>query len=461
MGSGNAATTPGNFGRSTAIPVITVNAQGQITTVSTAAISTSWTLTGDSGTQTVNGGDTVDIAGGTGITTVASATDTLTINLDATAVSAGSYGSATAIPTFTVDAQGRLTAAGTASISSDLTVGADSGSDDVVRVGTDTLNFAGSSNEVTTTVSNNTITVGLASSVSGLTSVSATTLTDGTLSASSGAITGATNITASGTVQFGSLSDGTITATGFVDEDNMASNSAALIPTQQSVKAYVDAQLTASDLDFQGDSGGALSIDLDSETLDIAGGTNITTVGSSNTLTVNLDTTLAGLSSVTSTTITDGTATLTGGALSGITTVATSGDVTVGGNLTVSGTTTSVNSTNTTIADTLVVLQSGLSGGNPNDIGHIYERGSDGNNGFLGWDQSVDRFIAATTTADGSSAGDLTLAATNFEAAGFIGTSATISGAVSFGTLTDSGESISITKFVDESDGISLSLIHI
>jgi len=63
--------------------------------------------------------------------------------------------------------------------------------------------------------------------------------------------------------------------------------------------------------------------------------------------------------------------------------------------------------------------------------------------------------VAATTTADGSTGGDLTLAATNFEAAGFIGTSATISGAVSFGTLTDSGESISITKFVDESDGIS------
>ena len=358
MGSGNAATTPGNFGSSTAIPVITVNAQGQITTVSTASISTSWTLTGDSGSQTVNGGDTVDIAGGTGITTVASATDTLTINLDATAVSAGSYGSATAIPTFTVDAQGRLTAAGTASISSDLTVGADSGSDDVVRVGTDTLNFAGSSNEVTTTVSNNTITVGLASSVSGLTSVSATTVTDGTASLNGGSLGSAVNGTFSGTVQFGSLSDGSITATGFVDEDNMASNSAALIPTQQSVKAYVDAQLTASDLDFQGDSGGALSIDLDSETLDIAGGTNITTVGSSNTLTVNLYSTLTGLTSVTSTTLTDGTATLTGGALSGITTIATSGDVTVGGNLTVSGTTTSVNSTNTTIADTLVVLQS-------------------------------------------------------------------------------------------------------
>ena len=102
----------------------------------------------------------------------------------------------------------------------------------------------------------------------------------------------------------------------------------------------------------------------------------------------------------------------------------------------------------------MVVLQSGLSGANPNDIGHIYERGSDGNNGFFGWDQSVDRFVAGTTTADGSSAGDLTLAAADLEAAQLIGTSATISGAVSFGSLTDSGESITVTKFVDEADGI-------
>ena len=55
-------------------------------------ISPSWTLSGDSGTsQTINNFDTVDIAGGTGISTVASATDTLTINLDNTAVTAGAY----------------------------------------------------------------------------------------------------------------------------------------------------------------------------------------------------------------------------------------------------------------------------------------------------------------------------------------------------------------------------------
>ena len=68
-----------------------------------------------------------------------------------------------------------------------------------------------------------------------------------------------------------------------------------LIPTQQSVKAYVDAQVTAQDLDFQGDSGGALSIDLDSETLTIAGGTGITTTGSGNTVTAAIDATVATL----------------------------------------------------------------------------------------------------------------------------------------------------------------------
>ena len=71
----------------------------------------------------------------------------------------------------------------------------------------------------------------------------------------------------------------------------MASNSASLIPTQQSVKAYVDAQLTASDLDFKGDDDSALSIDLDSETFTIAGGNAISTAGATNTLTVALDNT--------------------------------------------------------------------------------------------------------------------------------------------------------------------------
>ena len=473
VGSGNGVTinlddtavTAASYGSSTAIPVITVDAQGRITAASTASISTSWTLTGDSGSQTVDGGDTVDIAGGTNITTVASATDTLTVNLDTTltgmvagtfsgAVTGGSITDGTATlasgsitggvaGTFSGALEGGTLTDGTLSISSGSITSGVAGS------------FSGAVTGGSLTDGTATLTSG---AISGLTTIGASglatvgSLTDGTATLSSGSLTGAVNVTASGTVQFGSLSDGTVTATGF---QTTLTDSDTIIPTSGAVKDYVDSVATAADLDFQGDAGGALSIDLDSETLDIAGGSNITTTGSGNTLTVALDATVSGLTSVSATTLTDGTASLSSGALTGITDLTTSGNMIVGGNLTVSGTTTSVNSTNTTIADTLVVLQSGLTGANPNDIGHIYERGSDGNNGFFGWDQSADRFMAATTTADGSTAGDLTLAAADLEVGALVATGVTASGVVSFGTLTDSGESIAVTKFVDEADGIS------
>ena len=99
-----------------------------------------------------------------------------------------------------------------------------------------------------------------------------------------GVITGGT-ITTAGTVNFGSLADGSITITAFVDEDDMSSNSATLVPTQQSVKAYVDSQVTAQDLDATTDSG-TIAIDLDSETLTIAGGEGIDTSATGNTITI-------------------------------------------------------------------------------------------------------------------------------------------------------------------------------
>ena len=84
---------------------------------------------------------------------------------------------------------------------------------------------------------------------------------------------------------------------GVLDTDlSSVAGTDTTLASAKAIKAYVDAQLTASDLDFQGDSGGALSIDLDSETLDIAGGTGIDTSGSGNTLTVAIDSTVATLS---------------------------------------------------------------------------------------------------------------------------------------------------------------------
>ena len=65
-------------------------------------------------------------------------------------------------------------------------------------------------------------------------------------------------------------------------------NNAQLI-SAAAVKTYVDAQVTAQDLDFQGDNGGALSIDLDSEVLTISGDTGITTTGSGNTIEIDLN----------------------------------------------------------------------------------------------------------------------------------------------------------------------------
>tara|TARA_R110000737_G_scaffold271490_2_gene278557 strand:+ start:1378 stop:3795 length:2418 start_codon:yes stop_codon:yes gene_type:complete len=93
---------------------VTVDAQGRLTSASSGSAPgtmSSWILTGDSGTQTVVDGNTVDIAGGTGITTVAAATDTLTVTLDDTAVTPGSY----TYSSFTVDQQGRLTSASSGS----------------------------------------------------------------------------------------------------------------------------------------------------------------------------------------------------------------------------------------------------------------------------------------------------------------------------------------------------------
>ena len=72
-------------------------------------------------------------------------------------------------------------------------------------------------------------------------------LNAGSITSGFGAIdNGSSAITTTGTVTYGNLSDGSITITAFVDEDDMSSNSATLVPTQQSVKAYVDSQASAS-----------------------------------------------------------------------------------------------------------------------------------------------------------------------------------------------------------------------
>ena len=356
----------------------------------------------------------------------------------------------------------------------------------------------------------------------------------------------------------------------------MASDSASHLATQQSIKAYVDTQLTAEDLDFQADSGGALAIDLDSETLTFTGGTGIDTSGSGNTVTFAIDSTVVtetstdtltnktinfddntaiiefqvtvanpgsgnkyyldgelaanvqlipgvtyrfiqtdnsnsghplrlsttkngthgGGSPYTTGVTTPGSAGSTGytqivvdaatadklyyycsshsgmggdsvisvqgssfvagtgisisgetisstitqyadsdvqSYLSGGTGVtlsgsgefsigqavatssnvtfadlAATGNVTITGNLDVNGTTTTLDTTNSTIADRLIELGTGTTGTPANDMGIVLERGSS-DNAFIGWDESADKFIVGTGSFTGASTGDLTI----------------------------------------------------
>ena len=92
----------------------------------------------------------------------------------------------------------------------------------------------------------------------------------------------------------------------FLDEDNMASNSATGIASQQSIKAYVDAQVTAQDLDITTDSG-TIAIDLDSENLTVSGGTGLDSSATGNAVTLAIDstvTTLTGTQTLTNKTLT-------------------------------------------------------------------------------------------------------------------------------------------------------------
>jgi|TARA_R110002167_G_C12593272_1_gene644415 hypothetical protein len=144
------------------------------------------------GAGLTGGGDTgevtLNVIGGSGITASADdvALSTIAIEYPSPGTSpAGSYGSSTAIPVIAVDAYGRIKTATTASISTDLTIAADNGTNDTVALGADTLTFAGTANEIDTTVSNNQIQIGLVANptvsgnliISGNLTVSGTTTT--------------------------------------------------------------------------------------------------------------------------------------------------------------------------------------------------------------------------------------------------------------------------------------------
>ena len=125
-----------------------------------------------------------------------------------------------------------------------------------------------------------------------------------------------TSLTGSETLENKTLTSPTLTSavlntgvsgSAVLDEDDMNSNSATKLATQQSIKAYVDATVTADDVDIAADSGSNIAIDLDSEVLTLAGGTGLGSVASGNSVTFNIDstvTTLTGTQTLTNKTLT-------------------------------------------------------------------------------------------------------------------------------------------------------------
>jgi hypothetical protein len=369
-----------------------------------------------------------------------------------------------------------------------------------VNFATQSLDVAGGLN-LTSTASGQEISVAMDTTLTGMTAatfsgtVQAGTLTDGTASINGGAITGATDITATGTIQggtltdgtasissgaltggttgsfsgtvtagnlnasgglvtFNQLSDGTLTMDAILDEDNMVSDSATAIPTQQSVKAYVDSEITSksTEMNMQGDTGTG-SIVFQTETLDIAGtaneietsfdnGTNTLTVGLTDDVTITGNLGVGG--SLNSDDITAENISVNGD-------VTIFGDTVMEGNLTVQGNTTIVNSNTITTGDNIITLNADLPGNvvPVANMGLEMNRGSESNVTIL-WVEATDTF-----TFGNEDGGLEPVKAKSFEGADFTGANVAMTGDVSFGTLTDSGESITVTKFVDEADGLA------
>jgi len=271
------------------------------------------------------------VLGGTGLTaTYSDAAGTTTIDLDNTAVTPGSYGSTTAIPTFTVDAQGRITAAGTVDVATNLSIAGDTGTDTVDLL-SDTLTVSGGEG-IDVAVTNNTITVSAEDATYTNKGVASFSSTDFTVTAGAVSLNKDPVITLSGDV----TGSATMTNLGDVTITTTVQPNSVELGTDTTGNYVATIAGTANEIEVTGSG---------SET-------SAVTIGLPNNVEIT-------------------------------------GNLQVGGNLNVIGTVNSVNTTQINIEDNKVKLNSNATGTPTADAGILVERGNEADAEIL-WNETSD-----------------------------------------------------------------------
>ena len=309
------------------------------------------------------------VLGGTALTaTYDDAAGTTTLKLNNTAVTAGAYGSTTKIPTFTVDQQGRLTAAGETDVATNLSIAGDTGTD-TVNLLTDTLTVAGGEG-IDVAVTNNTVTVSAEDATSSNKGVASFDSTDFTVT--SGAVT-------LNAERVQDIVGGMVTA---------PNTESGISVTYDDANGKLDFNVADPTITLSGDVTG-------SATMTNLGDVTITATIQPNSVALGTDTTGDYVQNI------QGTANeVTVSPTSGEGTTVTIGlpdDVTitnnllVGGNLNVTGTINSVNTTQVNIVDNKINLNTDYIGIPVTDAGIRVERGTSADVEVL-WNETDDRW---------------------------------------------------------------------